>query len=333
MDLKEGSVIMRKKREKIFLSESQGSELKELLNQMDFDIVDVHSFDEIMPKALNINPSLIIGDFARMGKPVGEICQALKNNFMVRHIPFVVVSQNGDMSEKIKAVESGVSDYILKPFQSEELIAKINRSIKDIRNALNANPLTRLPGNISIEEHLEWMIANQKPMAVCYFDIDHFKSYNDLYGYTAGDRILSSTASLILQCREEIQPHSEDFFVGHVGGDDFIAICPENVAEKFCKNFIARFDSMVPMQYDRETAERGFILGRDRKGRVCAFPLVSISIAVVINEGGCKFEHIGEISSAGAEIKKFLKSRPGSSYLIDRRNRESRKRNDSLPFF
>lgn len=311
--------MMSKLKERIILAESEGDELKQLLHNLDYEIIDVHCYDDILPRVLAFNPSLIIGDFEKLGRPVNEICRTLKSHLMVRHIPFVVVTRNGELRQKIAAAESGVSDYIVKPFQSEEAIARINRSIRDIKNALNANPLTRLPGNLSIQEHLEWMLTHRKPFAVSYFDIDHFKSFNDMYGYTAGDRVISLTANLILQTRDELKYDYDEFFVGHVGGDDYITICPENIVEKFCKHFIKKFDAAVPFEYDKETRERGFIIGKDRLGKVAVFPLVSISIAVVVNESGAKFRHIGEIACAGAEIKKFLKGRPGSSYLIDRR--------------
>ena len=310
---------MGKYKEKIILAESEGDELKQLFHDLDYEIIDVNRYDDMLPRVLASNPSLIIGDFQKLGRPVNEICRKLKSHLMIRHIPFVVVTRNGEIRQKIAAAESGVSDYIVKPFQSEEAIARINRSIRDIKNALNANPLTRLPGNLSIQEHLEWMLTHNKPFAVSYFDIDHFKSFNDMYGYTAGDRVISLTANLIIQTRDVLKYDCDEFFIGHVGGDDYITICREEIVENFCKHFIRKFDAAVPFEYDRETRKRGFIIGKDRRGKVAAFPLVSISIAVVVNESGAKFRHIGEVACAGAEIKKFLKGRPGSNYLIDRR--------------
>jgi len=231
----------------------------------------------------------------------------------------MVVVEKDIPHERIAAVDSGVWDYVTKPFQNEELIARIKRSIKGIQYALAANPLTGLPGNIAIHEKLEELISQSDKFAVAYLDIDNFKSFNDLYGYTAGDHLLSRAAWLILECQEEFPSVKDKIFIGHLGGDDYIFICPQNIVGKFCKKYISKFDTMVPSQYDEETALRGFVLGRDRKGNATTFPLVSISIAVVANTNGKLFKHVGEVAQAAAEVKSFLKKVPGSGYMINRR--------------
>jgi GGDEF domain-containing protein len=303
----------------VLLAERQGRDVARLLRRLDCRIIPVRAYDEIFGRVLEENPALIIGDFDGMGRPVHQICRELKNHVTARHIPLIVVTKNGAVQDRIAAAESGATDYIVKPFERKEVLARINRIIRDMRYALNANPLTRLPGNIAIQENIARLLELKQPFAVLYFDIDHFKSYNDLYGYTAGDRVISMAAGVLLRCREEIGGLAESSFVGHVGGDDFIMICPEESAEAFCRRYITRFDCKVPGLYDRDTAKRGFVIGRDRRGKVASFPLISVSIAAVVNERGGKFRHVGEIASAGAEIKAYLKNQPGSSYLIDRR--------------
>ncbi|MBN2144463.1 MAG: diguanylate cyclase, partial [Candidatus Aureabacteria bacterium] len=306
---------MRDSKEKVLVVEEPESELRNILLNMDYHLIDAVSIEEIMRHAQNENPALIIGDFIRLGS-IGNVCQQVKNHWSSRNVPLIVVSENNRVEDKIAAAENGASDYIVKPFEHvEEVTARIRRSVQNMKHALHANPLTLLPGNLVIHEMLNKMIHMKKSLAVCYFDIDHFKSFNDLYGYAAGDRIISMAASLIRDCCEGVQ--MKDFFIGHIGGDDFVMISHPEKMEQFCKRYIREFEERVPAFYDKETVKRGFILGRDRKGYVTTYPLVSISIAVVINEGGQKFRHIGEIACHGAEIKKYLKTIPGSSYLID----------------
>ncbi len=304
-------------KEKVLIPNLSDHALEDLLKNLDYHLVPVHSVEEMIRRALREDPSLIIGDFSHWGT-LWDACERVKNHVMVRHIPFIVLSDKDNVQDKIKACESGATDYIVRPFQKEELAARIKRSIKDMRGALNANPLTRLPGNLAIQENLEKIIADKKNLAIAYVDIDHFKSYNDLYGYTAGDRVISFASNLLLECRDECGAE-DSIFVGHVGGDDFLVVAPEPLIEPFCISYISKFDAMAPLHYDEATRKQGLILGRDRKGQPMTFPFISVSIAIVVNEDGNKFQHIGEIATAGAEIKKYLKKFPGSSYLIDRR--------------
>jgi len=306
-----------KAKEKVLIPNLSDPVLEKLLQNMDYHLVPVHSVEEMIYSALHEDPSLIIGDFSHWG-PIWNACERVKKHALVCYIPFIVLSDKDDVQDRIKACESGATDYILKPFQEEELSARIKRSVKDMRGALNANPLTRLPGNLAIQENLEKILADKKPLAIAYVDIDHFKSYNDLYGYMAGDRVISFASNLLLECRDKYGAEN-DIFVGHVGGDDFLVIAPDPSIEPFCLSYISKFDSMAPLHYDKETQKQGFILSRDRKGQPTTFPFISVSISVVINENGNKFQHVGEIATAGAEIKKYLKKISGSSYLIDRR--------------
>jgi len=309
---------VKRKKEKILIVEKYGDDLKHLFHGDEFEIFNAKTIEEFKENILDFNPSLIIGDFQK-NHVSGDICRIVKRDEMMRHIPFIIISESSEISHRINAADSGASDYIIKPFEREEALARINRSIRDMKHALNANPLTKLPGNIAIHDKLETLIVEKQPLAIAYFDLDNFKAYNDTYGYSAGDRIISHCASLILKCRDDLGADVDDFFIGHVGGDDFIMICKDELIEEFCKNYVEKFDAMVPFEYDEETAKVGHIIGKDRQGRTAVFPLMSISIAVVVNEGGDKFRHVGEIASAGAEIKKYLKSHSGSSFLIDRR--------------
>ena len=129
----------------------------------------------------------------------------------------------------------------------------------------------------------------------------------------------SHAARLMLSIIQDLKWDNEDTFLGHVGGDDFIFIGREEQTEMFAKMLTTRLDQTILKFYDQKTKNRGYVLGRDRQGRTTTFPLVSVSIAVVVNCQGIKFNHVGEIAAAGAEIKAYLKRIAGSAYLVDRR--------------
>jgi GGDEF domain-containing protein len=181
---------------------------------------------------------------------------------------------------------------------------------------LDANPLTQLPGNLAIDRELEKYLAAGTPFAHLYIDLDHFKAYNDRYGYRAGSEIISRTADLI---RQTVMRHGTiGDLVGHIGGDDFVVVTPPERAETIARSIIESFDRMIPDFYSEEDRGAGFFTSKDRFGEKRDFPLLTMSIAIVLSE------HLDTpspqaVSRECVKMKEHLKSLPGSNYLIDRR--------------
>ena len=150
-----------------------------------------------------------------------------------------------------------------------------------------------------------------------YLDLDHFKEYNDVYGFLKGDEIIKFTAKTIVDnVKREAE---EDSFIGHVGGDDFIAIVGEDGDyDHICQNIIADFDNSVDKFFTEDDLERGYLEVPNRKGIIEEFPLTSISIGVVVVDPN-RFANALEIGDAGAAVKHLAKTIQGSTYVIDRR--------------
>ncbi|MEW5952583.1 MAG: GGDEF domain-containing protein [Bacillota bacterium] len=185
-----------------------------------------------------------------------------------------------------------------------------------VEGARFANPLTGLPGNRQIEEELLNRLASGRPFSVIYLDLDHFKGFNDCYGFERGDLVLKLTAEI---CKESSYRAGEaNDLVGHIGGDDFIIITRPAVSSKICEFVIAGFDLEVPDFYDPEDRQRGYINTRDRQDKPVQLPLMSISLALIDCEPG-QFRAIEELSRAAASLKKYAKSKEGSVYVKDRR--------------
>ncbi len=181
----------------------------------------------------------------------------------------------------------------------------------------NANPLTKLPGNLMIEAEVDRRLKACEEVAVLYLDLDHFKAFNDKYGFEQGDRVLKLTADILKSICGENSPYNTHF-TGHIGGDDFIVVTRTPAAEDLCQVICAEFDRRVKELYPSEDRERGFIISVDRQGNRQKFPLCSVSIALVDNETRTIADFL-EISSVAAEVKKVAKNLPGSSYARDRR--------------
>ncbi len=187
---------------------------------------------------------------------------------------------------------------------------------------LDTSPLTRLPGGISIEKKLNQRIALNQPIAFCLLDIDHFKSFNDRYGYAKGNELIKTTAAIIRKA--VIECGSTTDFIGHIGGDDFMVITTPNHYDRICRSIIKKFDETIPGKYAKEDRQRGYIIGENRQGQKVSFPLASISIAVVTNlyRQVVNYIQFGEIS---AELKQRAKAITGSNYVVDQREEADHK--------
>lgn len=181
--------------------------------------------------------------------------------------------------------------------------------------SLDASPLTRLPGNIAIERAINRRLREQIPFAMCYLDLDNFKSYNDHYGYIKASELIRTTAELIHDAVK--RQNDPDAFVGHIGGDDFVAIIDYRFAKTLCQTVIHDFDTMIPSYYSEEDRTAGAIDGVDRYGVKRRFPLISISIAVMNCQPG-NFTSAAEIATAAAAVKDRVKESSGSNYIIVR---------------
>jgi diguanylate cyclase (GGDEF)-like protein len=181
---------------------------------------------------------------------------------------------------------------------------------------LDANPLTRLPGNLAIEKELLKKIQSRGPLAFCLLDLDNFKAYGDTYGYAKGSEVLTVVAGILRKVIQSIG--QKDDFIGHIGGDDFVLITEPVRVHTLCQRIIAEFDQTIPFYYDESDRVNGFIVAKDRKEVEQKFPLMTISIAVVTNEKR-KFLSADKIAEQAAQLKHYAKTFPKSIYVIDQR--------------
>lgn len=269
--------------------------------------------DEVYQNA----PDLILLDVVLPGMSGHEICRLLRNDTRTSHVPIIMLTSRGGTNDKVAGFEAGADDYITKPFEPAELVARVKTHLRRAKQEKSFNPLTGLPGNIMIETEIKTRVEQKdKQFAVLYIDLDNFKAYNDVYGFLKGDEILKLVAHIIEQCVREHGNCGD--FVGHVGGDDFIAITSPDKVDDICKNIISRFDSTVPLLYSTEDRKRGYIITLDRQNKQAQYPLVSISIGVVSNERRPLESH-WQVAEIASELKHYAKSQIGSIYVKDRR--------------
>jgi GGDEF domain-containing protein len=220
-----------------------------------------------------------------------------------------------DSNGTLHILESTVDDLVTGAMDDPNAQARLRLAVRRSMRDLDVNPSSRLPGPTTIERVLRSRVGNGSSFAVCYADLDDFKAYNDYYGYFYGDKVIKMTARII---RETVFEMQADGFVGHIGGDDFVFVVDPAKAEKICTKVLGQFDSEIGSCYDPRDRRNGFIISRNRRSVAETFPLMGLSIAVVVDKGST-FKHVGEISHMVADLKKYAKTLPGSNYVVERR--------------
>lgn len=177
-----------------------------------------------------------------------------------------------------------------------------------LKHAMQQNPLTGLPGNESIEQYIKYKLEHKQPFSVIYSDIDHFKAYNDVYGFKFGDDVIKWVGKILISLS------IPELFVGHIGGDDFVSIVPQAYVDTYCEKTITHFEHEKKQFYSREDFSKQYIVSLDREHRLKKFPFMSISMAV-LNVGINQYTNVSEISITAAQLKKKAKNVYGSIYV------------------
>lgn len=287
----------------------------------DYDVIEASNGPDAISIIKTKSPNFVLLDYKMPGMTGLEVCRAIKSDILLQHIPVIMLTGKGELGDKVQGINAGADDYIVKPFAPEELLARIKMVLRRTKRDLDANALTKLPGNMSITEEFQRQVDLAKEeadylFAVCYLDIDNFKSFNDKYGFERGDEVIKEAARIMIRAVKE-SDHPDDF-IGHVGGDDFVIVSSPQRAEKLCQRIISDFNKVMPGLYNEEDRLAGFIIAHNRQNQEQKFPIISISIGIVTNESR-KIEHIAQIGEIGAELKKYAKGFQGSNFVKDKR--------------
>ncbi|MBM3461121.1 MAG: response regulator [Armatimonadetes bacterium] len=286
-----------------------------------YDVITAYNGEEGIHLARTESPDLIVVDLLMPVMDGFEVCRRLRQDRMTYLTPIIMLTASGTQMDKISALKGGVDDFITKPFAPNELDARIEGLIRRFHQSRSSNPLTGLPGNMSIEQEINKRIYKRDPLAVAYIDIDNFKAFNDKYGYDKGDDIIQLVARILINAAEELG--RRDDFIGHIGGDDYIFITTPDRVESIASYVIKWFDELVPTHYNEEDRLRGHIEVINRQGQVQHFPIMSVSIGICTNEHRTLHSAL-QVSEICAEVKKAAKKVKRSNFVLDRRRDEER---------
>lgn len=291
-------------------------EIIEVTLQDEFNILKAYTGKDALSLIKKNPPDLIILDYILPDIDGPTICKILRQDILTLYTPILMLTGKGEVEDKVYGLESGADDYMVKPFSPSELLARVRMLIRRAHIQLDANPLTRLPGNVSITRELERRMQNKEKFAVLYLDIDNFKALNDYYGFERGNEVIKDLARIILEATQKYE--STHSFIGHIGGDDFVVITLPEKAETIAQEIINQFDKASPHFFDEKDREKGYIETLDRTGKKRRFKFLTISIGITDNVNR-EFQHVAEISFRGTELKEYAKKFPHSKYIIDRR--------------
>lgn len=274
---------------------------------------------EQIDEALNNIPSLIIINEDSIGRKVIDVCKKIRENEDNSITPIIVTTISEDKEHRLDILKEQVEFIIRKPIDNDYLYFTIKNLLRLMDMNRRVSPLTGLPGNVQIQAEIKKRMLKKEDFSVLYFDLDYFKAYNDTYGFLAGDEIIKQTARTIVNnVNNEENTHN---FVGHIGGDDFVAIVNDMEYEDICQNIILEFDSQILDYYTEEDRERGYLNVPNRKGIMEEIPLVGMSIGIVEVDKG-RFNNPLEIGEIGAQVKHLAKVTQGSAYAINRRKND-----------
>jgi len=275
--------------------------------------------DELELALKNI-PSLIIVDEDNTDVNIIDICNTIRTDEDNNITPVAVVSSNIDKEHRVEILKTSVQYYIKKPIDEQYFFYTVKNIIDLLYTNRKVSPLTGLPGNVQIQAEMKKRLLHKDVFAILYVDLDNFKAYNDVYGFSNGDEIIKFTAKVISKFVHNIE--NSDNFVGHIGGDDFVAIVSKTDYDKICQEIIIEFDAGVENYYSQKDISRGYVEIENRRGILEQFPMTTISVAVVEVDPEV-FKSPLEIGEVGAQVKHRAKSIMGSAYVINKRKKQS----------
>ncbi|HWH33667.1 MAG TPA: response regulator [Egibacteraceae bacterium] len=280
-----------------------------------FDVVTAADGEEALERAFELRPALIVLDVMMPKLDGFEVCRRLRADSRTRMIPVIILTAKTTMIDKVVGLTAGADDYVLKPFDPIELVARVRTTLKRSAELLDSSPLTGLPGNHAIGQELARRLADDAAIAAIYADLNEFKAFNDRYGFLKGDEVIVLLADCL---REALREHAgDDGFLGHIGGDDFIALCTPAQVPLVCERVIELFDGRIPGLYDPEESARGWIEIEDRRGELRRYRIMTVAMGVATTERR-QFSDHRELVQVATEMKNYVKrNRHSSAYAVD----------------
>jgi signal transduction histidine kinase/DNA-binding response OmpR family regulator len=286
---------------------------REVLELGGYQVRDAGSANTALAEARRFRPDMILLDVLMPGIDGYRTAEMIRADPAIGMAPIMFLSARGDTADKVRAFRSGAEDYMVKPFDAAELLARVGKALDRQARELGASPTTQLPGADAIQAEIERRVAAADGTAVaCYLDLDNLKAFNDYYGYAKANAVIRQTGDVIRYVVQRSGGPGD--FIGHIAGDDFVFITSADHADDVCRAICERFDNLIRLYYVPADRERGYIETKDRFGVQRKFPIMSVSIAAISLTRAKSYAGLAELAAVG---KRTAKAIPGSSYVRD----------------
>jgi len=281
-----------------------------------FGVITATGSEEAIAAVEEYRPDLLLIDLSMPGMDGIELTRQLRADPMTTALPIIMLTARASVADKVLGLTAGADDYLVKPFDTLELVARVRSTLRRNREFREVSPLTGLPGNNRILREITDRVNSGVDYAVCYFDIDRFKSVNDKYGFGRGDEFIAALArSLHRAVAEAGLPPA---FLGHVGGDDFVLVLHPSQVRPTTTRAVELFERAADELYDPADAARGYLEITDRRSQLVQVNLVTLSIGVALSTSR-PLADPREVIAAASEMKTVAKRQPGSYVAVDKR--------------
>lgn len=294
--------------------------MQALLEAKGFEVFVAYDGEEGLRKIFEEIPDFVIVDIDLPKMNGYEVVAKMRENIATMYIPVLMMSGTAPEMNEIKSLQLGAEGYLRKPFSNELLLLKLESMVSRAKQNMSLNPLTRLPGAVSINKEIEKRILSKEKFAVIYVDLNDFKVYNNYYSFERGDKVIKNISEMLKEVIKESGCDKD--FLGHIGGDDFVLITIPEKVQDICENFIKKFEKEVLNFYNEKDKAKGYIEIYSRQGEPKKFGFLSVCVAVVTNANR-EIKHIGEVASISSELRSYIKKFNKSMYIVDRRTSNS----------
>jgi diguanylate cyclase (GGDEF)-like protein len=281
-----------------------------------FEVLVAHDGEEALQIVEQHRPDLAVVDLMMPRIDGLELTRRLRADPMTSALPVIMLTAKGLTVDKVVGLSAGADDYLVKPFDTLELIARVRSTLRRNQEFREVSPLTGLPGNSRILREINDRVRGGTDYAVCHIDIDRFKSVNDVYGFARGDDFITALARALH--RAVVGVGLPPAFLGHIGGDDFIVVCTPEQVRPLTEKAVVDFETSADELYDPADSQRGFLELTDRRGNTQRANLVTISIGVALSTSR-RHADPREVIAIASDMKHVAKTQPGSYVAVDRR--------------
>ncbi len=266
-------------------------------------------------------PDVIILDIMLPKMSGYEVCRRMLRDPQLYTVPILVLTGLSDEPEVVHALDQGADDVITKPFRFDNLIQKVRALVAE-RNSLNEmHPEFELAGSDALKRHINHRLAREDHVAVCHAHILHARAFMRVHGQERYRQVVKLSADVLRETRDGLQFY--DSFLGHLGGQDIVAVMNIDQYEPYCKTVLSHFDQHIPSFYRPIERQQGYIICNDGKGRESKAPLMQMSIGVVHNQQR-KLRNARQVFEILQQLQSRIKDSKQGGLYVDRRYREGR---------